>query len=170
MDLVLLSWEVRGWESLGSMLLVRLLLLGWLVCGVWMILMVVFAIGDYVFALLLYLSLSILFIWEKAMEFWGSGIHIRFLRLTLTNRVGWDLFKEACGTCTYGSFCHVSNIEDIITLLLDKSSPTLPSFLHLPNICSLFNLRQDLLPATLTASSVQSRRPVSLWVPRLLNV
>jgi hypothetical protein len=95
------------------------------------------------------------------MEFWGGGIHIRFLRLTLTKRVGWNLFNEACGTCTYGSFCHVSNIEDIITLLLEKPSLTFPPFLRLPTICRLVDLQRDPVSVSITASSAQ----LGMFVP-----
>jgi hypothetical protein len=77
-----------------------------------MILMVVFAIGDF-FAILL----SCIF--GKAMEFWKGGDTYQILRLTLTRKGGMELFQRGMrDMCKYGSFCHVSNIENIITLLL----------------------------------------------------
>lgn len=98
-----------------------------------MTLMVVFAIGDSVFALAFF-AILVFCLYGKSDGVLGQWDTYQILRLTLTKRVGWNLFKEACGTCTYGSFCHVSNIEDTTTLLLYESSPTFPPFLHLSSV------------------------------------
>jgi hypothetical protein len=70
-----------------------------------MILMVVFAIGDFSCFVLLLLSpiilVCIVYLGEKRWSFGFGGIHIRFCGLRL-QKVGKGLVqKEACGTCVH---------------------------------------------------------------------
>lgn len=98
-----------------------------------MILMAVYVIGN----LSLLLRPVVLSIWEKAMEFWHGW------------RDASDFAAHAYGKgmrdmCTYhSSLLHVSTVENTITLLFfsNRLSASLPSFLHLPNLCRYVHLR-----------------------------
>jgi hypothetical protein len=131
MDLVLQNWGVREWESWENTLLVRWLLWVWLACGVWMILMAVYVIGN----LSLLLRPVVLSIWEKAMEFWHGW------------RDASDFAAHAYGKgmrdmCTYhSSLLHVSTVENTITLLFFfQSAICLIAFVPAPSklmpVCS----------------------------------
>jgi hypothetical protein len=75
-----------------------------------MIPMVVFAIGDPVLFLSPYHSCGFFVLsWEKAMEFWHGGIHIRFCGSRLQKGGKGLVHRGMRDMCTYHSFLSCIN-------------------------------------------------------------